>query len=200
MSFRILPIPELLEEIRVGRAASFDIVVAELYRELRAIASGQRRRLRASDTLHTTALVHEAYLKLHGGQQPRSFVDRGHFFRVAARVMHDVLVDYSRACLAQKRGGGTQHLTIGEVSGGIPAAGQDLATIISVDDAMQRLRVVDQEAAQVVELRYFGGLTNAEAAEAMSTSVSTVKRRWLSARAYLAHTLAEPDAWAHAIA
>lgn len=194
------PIPDLLDEIRQGRGDSFDTVTADLYRELRAIARGQRRRVHSTGTVHTTALVHEAYLKLHGGQQPRSFVDRGHFFRVAARVMHDVLIDYTRACLAEKRGGGARRLSIGEVSGGIPAAGTDLATIISVDDAMRRLRAVDQEAAQVVELRYFGGLTNAEAAEAMSTSVSTVKRRWLSARAYLAHTLAEPDPWAHAIA
>lgn len=197
MSFHACRTLDLVDEIRGGKASSFELVIAELYRELHSIASGQRRRVRASDTVHTTALVHEAYLKLHGGQQPRHFVDRGHFFRVAARVMHDVLVDYTRACLAQKRGGGAAPLSIAHLREGVPAVGIDLATVLSIDDALRRLRGFDPEAAQVVELRYFGGLTNAEAAEAMSSSVSTVKRRWLSAKAYLANALSETT---HAIA
>ncbi len=193
MSFHTDPISALIEQARAGDGASFEALVEDLYRELRTIAHGQRRRLRASDTMHTTALVHEAYLKLHPGEgmPPRTFVDRGHFFRVASRVMHDVLIDYARAAHAQKRGGDTQDLPLSQFGDRLPAAGLDLATVISVDDGMRQLRTFDAEAAQVVQLRYFGGLTNEETAEAMSLSTSTVKRRWLSARAYLLALFAE---------
>lgn len=189
--------PEVLySEARAGSPDAFGLLVGELYAELRAIASGQRRRLRASDTLHTTALVHEAYLKLHGGRTPRALVDRAHFYRVAARVMHDVLVDYARARHTQKRGSGQRAIDLSEAGVAIPATRGNLADILTVDDALRQLARVDAEAAQVVQLRYFGGLTNEETAEAMSMSLATIKRRWIVARAYLLSRLKDRPAMA----
>ena len=165
-----------------------------LYEELRLIARGQRRRLRATDSIQTTALVHEAYAKLARRTEPLDLVDRGHFFRVASRVMRDVLVDYARARATGKRGGGRRDLPLDGGAGagraGV-AEGVDLDVVLSVHDAIERLRAFDHEAARVVELRYFGGLDNAQVGEALALSRATVKRRWTCARAWLRRELAD---------
>ena len=184
---------ERLEALRRGDPVALSALAGALYDELRLIARGQRRRLRASDTLHTTALVHEAYAKLSRRSEPLELVDRGHFFRVASRVMRDVLVDYARARATAKRGSGRASVPLGP-DATIDAAAAvtvDLDTVLSVHDALGRLESFDREAARVVELRYFGGLDNAQVGEALACSTATVKRRWTCARAWLRRELAE---------
>ena len=189
----------LLDRVRAGDAAAFDRLVGQLYGELRAIAHAQRRRLGAAETVNTTAVVHEAYAKLGGAAGGADFADRTHFLRVAARAMRDVIVDYARAQHADKRGGGARVLSLD--SAGLDAAGPvaaadafDPAEVLSVDGALADLERLDPEAARVVELRYFAGLSVDETAEALGLSPSTVKRRWAVARAWLYRRLADDGA------
>ncbi len=185
----------LLGRARKGDAEAFSTLVEQIYDELRVIARSQRRRLGAADTLNTTAIVHEAYAKMAGAAQHPdrlSFVDRGHFFRVAARVMRDVIVDYAKAQSAQKRGGRSRPLSLEHVSPGqLASRDVDPLEVLSVHTALTNLESLNQEAAQVAELRYFAGLTTAETAEALGLSTTTVKRRWTVARAWLYQTLSE---------
>jgi RNA polymerase sigma factor (TIGR02999 family) len=117
---------------------------------------------------------------------PSGFADRGHFFRVASRVMRDIVVDYAKAQSAQKRGGKARTLSLADIAPGmIVSRDIDLAEVLSINDALSELAALNQEAAQVVELRYFAGLTTAESAEALGLSTATVKRRWAVARAWL---------------
>ena len=187
----------LLDRARTGDAAAFDRLVGQLYGELHAIARAQRRRLGASETVNTTAVVHEAYAKLGGRGDGAGidFADRTHFFRVAARAMRDVIVDYARARHAGKRGGTGRALSLDE-AGPVAAAGSfDPAEILSVDSALAALETLDAESARVVELRYFAGMSVEETADALGLSPSTVKRRWTVARAWLYQRLAdEPGA------
>jgi RNA polymerase sigma factor (TIGR02999 family) len=157
----------------------------QLYGELRSVARSQRRRLGALDTVNTTAVVHEAYAKLSDREAPLAVTDRAHFFRIVARAMRDVIVDYARAQHREKRGGADRPATLDE-SRALPAAEDlDAAEVLALDDALTRLAVLDAEVARVVELRYFAGLTIDETAEALDLSPATVKRRWGVARAWL---------------
>ena len=187
------PVNQLLESARAGDDDAFARIVGQLYDELRAVARGQRRRLGASDTVNTTAVVHEAYAKLAGREAPPEYADRAHFFRVAARAMRDVIVDHARAQSAAKRGGRNRPLSLDAtaVRGAVGAPTVDLGVVLSVHDALGRLAELDAEAARVAELRYFAGLTNEQTAEALALSVATVKRRWTMARAWLHRALAE---------
>ena len=188
-----LDIPTLLGRVREGDGVALDAVVGELYDELRAAARRQRRG-GAPETLNTTALVHEAYARIAGGADGGvTFHDREHVVRLAARAMRSVIIDYARAQSAQKRGGAGRPDGLGTLAarGREPAAPPlDLDTALSVDAALGRLHQIDAEAAGVAELRYFGGLTNEETAEALDLSLATVKRRWASGRAWLARELA----------
>ena len=177
----------LLARVRDGDPAALDALVAGLYDELRAVAHRQRVRAGARDTVNTTAVVHEAYAKLAGRADALDLSDRDHFVRVAARAMRDVVVDYARAQAADKRGGDGRPATLDEVAG----AAVDLHEALSVDAALDRLAALDADAARIAELRYFAGLTNEEAAQALGVSVATVKRRWAVGRAWLARQLAE---------
>ena len=178
----------LLDRAREGDGAAFDRLVGQLYAELRRIAHQQRRRLGASDTVNTTAVVHEAYAKLGGrahadGAGP-DFADRDHFLRVAARAMRDVIVDYARARTAAKRGGVARPATLDD---GLVAAADafDPAEVLALDRALSGLERLYAEAARVVELRYFAGLSVEEVADSLGLSPATVKRRWTVARAWL---------------
>lgn len=161
----------------------------QLYHELRHLARSQRRRLGAADTMNTTAVVHEAYAKLAGAAaRPNglAFADRAHFYRVASRVMRDVIVDYARAQARQKRGGSRRPVPLDPTLPlAAPDHGLDPAEILTVHTALEQLQRLDPESAQVVELRYFAGLTIDQAAEALALSPATVKRRWVVARAWL---------------
>lgn len=187
------PVTVLLARAREGDAGAFDRLVGQLYDELRTIARAQRRRLGASDTVNTTAVVHEAYAKLgHRDSGAVDFADRTHFLRVAARVMRDVIVDYARTQHAAKRGGGMHTVRLEGEGPPAASAALDPAEVLTIDRALEALERLDAEAARVTELRYFAGFTVDETAEALGLSAATVKRRWTVARAWLYQRLAEP--------
>jgi RNA polymerase sigma factor (TIGR02999 family) len=179
-------ITRLLALAHDGDGAALDRLLPLVYDELRALAHRQRLRQGGAETLNTTALVHEAYLKLAGRADGR-YEDRLHFFRVAARVMRDVLVDYARAQRAAKRGGAPA-LPLDALR---LAVAEQAAPILALDEALTRLTALDARQAEVVELRYFVGLTIPEAADVLGRSEATVKRDWTAARAWLYHALSE---------
>ncbi len=183
----------LLDRARTGDAEAFDRLVGQLYSELRAVAHAQRRRLGAADTVNTTAVVHEAYGKLGGRDSGVDYADRQHFLRVAARAMRDVIVDYARAQQADKRGGPVRDVRLDDAQTLASPAPFDLHEALTVDAALTGLASANADAAQIVELRYFCGLSVEETAEALSISEATVKRRWTVARAWLYRRLAEAD-------
>ncbi|MCX6633935.1 MAG: sigma-70 family RNA polymerase sigma factor [Acidobacteria bacterium] len=158
-----------------------ETLVPLLYRELRRLAAGCLRSERPNHTLHPTALVHEAYLRLAG--QPRAeWGDRAHFLAVAAHVMREVLIDHARTRNRAKRGAGQPLVRLedaGELGGD---AGVDL---LALEDALHDLERIDPQQHRIVELRYFGGLSIEETAEVLGISPATVKRGWRMARAWL---------------
>lgn len=176
----------LLEAARAGDAEAGRRAYALVYRDLHALAHAKLRAHRTMSLLDTTALVHESYLRLLG--DGRLDLDgRRHFFAYAARVMRSVIVDTARARLAARRGGGLPDLTL-DTEAAISEGGDD-ATVVRVDDALADLAKVNPRLAEVVEMRYFGGLTEAEIAEALGVSDRTVKRDWEKARLLLAAAL-----------
>lgn len=189
---------QLLNAWARGDHDAFDRLFEVVYAELRTLASAYMRREREDHTLQTTALVHEAYLKLLSGrdQAPKS---RLHFFAAAARVMRHILVDHARRRLADRRGGHAPHVP---VDSAIASAGAPPIDILALDQALGRLSSKDQRKGQVVELRYFGGMTIDETAEYLGVSSNTVVRDWELARAWLYRAINEraPDAasWAPA--
>ncbi|MBB6063905.1 RNA polymerase sigma factor (TIGR02999 family) [Pseudoxanthomonas broegbernensis] len=173
---------------RRGDLTARDRLVDAVYPELRAIAQRQLRNERGGHTLQATALVNEAYLRLSGLDRIQ-WRDRVHFVHLAARVMREVLVDHARRRSAQKRDGGERvSLTALELAGE-DAGGVDVAALDAALDALHRL---DPDKAKLVELRYFGGLTIEETAEALGSSPATVKRHWQVARVWLFEALSEP--------
>jgi RNA polymerase sigma factor (TIGR02999 family) len=147
---------------------------------LRRIARRQIRGERAGQTLNTTALVHETYLKLF--PESKNFADRAHFFAVAARVMRHILVDHARARLAGKRGGGARVLSIEDSP---LLAADSTADILELDEALSRLRLFSPRQEQIVELRFFSGMAESEVAAYLGLSARTVRRDWNLARAWL---------------
>ncbi len=162
-----------------------DALFAEVYPSLRALAH-QVRGGRAGQTLGTTALVHEAFLKL-AGKHPRLWNDEAHFFAVAARAMRQIMVDAARRGLAQKRGGGRAVETFDDA---LHTPAEQAAELVALDEALQRLGTIDPRRAQVVEHRVFAGLSTPETARLLGTSTATVERDWRAARAWLAAELA----------
>ena len=181
----------LLDRTRLGDADAFDALVGQLYGELRHIAQAQRRRLGASDTINTTAVVHEVYAKLGGRDGGEAYADRDHFLRVAARAMRDVIVDYARSQHRGKRGGPGRPVSLDALGPVAGPADLDPDEVLSVDRALDVLARLDPQAARVVELRYFAGLTIEQTAEALGLSPMTVKRRWAVARAWLSDRLSD---------
>jgi RNA polymerase sigma factor (TIGR02999 family) len=177
---------DLLEAWRRSEPGAADRVFAALYDELHELAHRHVRRSRPGETLCTTALVHEAYLKL----APRAAVtDRRHFFALASRAMRQILVDEARRHQSEKRGGGLEITTLDE---GREAAGAVAAEILALEEALARLTRANARLGQVVELRFFGGLSVEETAEVLGASSATVKRDWRAARAFLADVLGAP--------
>ena len=168
-----------LDAARGGDRRALDQVLATLYHELHTMA---RRQLsgQMGQTLDATALVHEAYLKLGGAQLAAQ--DRNHLLALSARAMRQVLVDDARARKADKRGGGQDALTLGAAD----VAGEAAAVeVLKLDELLQSLHRLDERAAQIVELRYFGGYTEVEVADMLAISESTLRRDWRRARAFL---------------
>jgi|SRR5690606_18661189 len=179
----------LLHVARSGDRAALDALLPRVYDELRTLAHARLRRHRPGETLNTTALVHEAYLKLTANEAP-SFEDRTHFFALAARAMRFVLVSYARERTAQKRGGGVPDLPLDEqIAVAANAADAEAANLLTLDATLEQLAAVSERLAEVVELRFFGGMQYAEIAEATGRSEATVKRDWRRARAWLYHAM-----------
>jgi RNA polymerase sigma factor (TIGR02999 family) len=170
----------LLAALREGDRGALDRLFPLVYRELHDRAHRQLARRRPGDTLSTTALVHEAYLKLTDSAH-QSYQDRVHFFAVASRAMRQILVDYARRTAAAKRGGG--HAVSLD-----PEAVADLGRaeeLLALDEALTHLEKLDGRLARIVELRFFGGLSVEETSDALEISPRTVKRDWRKARAFL---------------
>jgi len=174
-------ITRLIEQARSGDGPALDQVVPLVYAELRRLAGHYVRRERPGHSLQATALVHEAYLRLLKDED-LSFQNRAHFLGIAARSMRQILVEHARARDAGKRGGERRRVTLDE---GLAAGAPIDVDLLALDEALERLAQRDAQHAQVVELRFFGGLTNEETAEALGISPATVKRVWTLARAWL---------------
>ncbi len=175
-------VTHLLRAWRHGDEGALERLLPVVYTELRRIAHARMRAESPADqTLQTTALVHEAYLRLvEGADVP--WKNRVHFYAVSARLMRRVLIDHARERQAQKRGGTDRAIPFGDWLGAVPARDEDL---LALDEALERLSKTDARMGQVVELRYFAGLNTDETAEALGVSSKTVKRDWQVARAWL---------------
>ncbi len=180
-------VTRLLREVEAGSTDARDQLVRTLHEELRRVAGAQMRGQTPAHTLQPTALVHEAYLRLFADENP-SFGDRRHFLAAAARAMRSVLVDMARAKSAQKRGGDRLRVTLYHDSA--VAAAPDIDLVV-VNEALVRLEALDPRWAEVVELRFFGGLTEPETAEALGVSEPTVYRAWERARTWLFRELGQ---------
>lgn len=180
-------VTQLLISLRQGDQAAMEALFPLVYRELHAMAHRQLARQRMDATLNTTALVHEAYLKLIG-QTQIEWQDRSHFFAITARAMRHILVDYARMRRAQKRGGGAPHTLLDDAN--VPVAAQ-ADTLLALDSALDQLAALDERLGRIVELRFFGGLSVEEAADVLAVSPRTVKRDWRKARAILYQMLQE---------
>ena len=154
-----------------------------VYQELHQLARRLMGNERASHTLQATALLHEAWLRL--AEPGGDYADRGHFLRVAARAMRHVLVDHARARAAHKRGNGLRV----DLDAEALAAPDDAASLLAVDETLARLHALDPQLAQIVELRFFGGLDNPSVAESLGISLRSVERGWRTARAFLIRDL-----------
>jgi RNA polymerase sigma-70 factor (ECF subfamily) len=175
----------LVDSARQGDQQALATLMPVVYDEMRRLASSYLRRERPGQTLQATALVHEVYMRLL--QDARlSWQNRAHFFGIAARSMRQILIERSRARKAAKRGGEQVRVTLDPGLMAAPSQGFDLEVL---DDALTRLAAFDPELARVVEIRFFGGLSIEEAAEALDVSPATVKRRWTVAKAWLARDL-----------
>ena len=182
-------ITRLLVDWRNGDQAALEQLVPLVHDELRRVARRHMAHERAGHTLQATALVNEAYLRLIDIRQV-NWQDRAHFFAMSSRLMRRILVDFARSKGYQKRGGGAQKVSLDEALIVSDEARQDL---VAIDDALNALAVVDSRKAQVVEMRFFGGLSVEETAEALKVSVDTVMRDWKLAKAWLLRELAGKD-------
>lgn len=180
-------VTDLLLAWRGGDDEALPTLLPIVYRQLKKIAARFLRGARRDQTLHTTALVHEAYLRLVDLDRIR-WADRTHFYAVTAKLMRRVLVDQARYQHRQKRGSGIVLMPLDEARDVPQERSLDL---LAVDEALQDLAAVDAEMARIVELRYFGGLNRDEIAEALDLSSATVTRRWRAARAWLSRHLTQ---------
>jgi len=174
-------ISQILSDCRGGDAEASEKLIAAAYKELRKLAQSYMHRERSDHTLQATALVNEAYVRLLGHEKIE-WQDKAHFFAVLANQMRHVLVDYARKSKAEKRGGPAIKVSLSEVASLGEKRDQE---ILAVHDALSRLEKLDAKAAKVVELRFFGGLTEKEAAKILGVSVATLKRDWTFARSWL---------------
>jgi RNA polymerase sigma factor (TIGR02999 family) len=178
-------VTELLVSARSGHAAAVDAVVPLVYEELRRIAARQLQGERAEHTLSATALVHEAYLKLVNLDR-MDWKSRAQFFAIAAQAMRRTLVNHALAKKRQKRGGAAIHVTL---DGNEPAAPGQAEEVLALHQAIERLDTLEPRHGRIVELRFFGGLSIEETAQALDVSPATVKRDWTLLRAWLKREL-----------
>ncbi|MSV31653.1 MAG: sigma-70 family RNA polymerase sigma factor [Bryobacterales bacterium] len=183
-------VTELLQEWSAGKKTALDSLTPVVYDELRRLAAIYLHRERPGHTLQATAVVHEAYMRLVD-QRAVQWQNRAHFFGIAAQMIRRILVDHARGVRAAKRGGGAVALSLDEAHG--VSEKRDLE-VEALDDALHTLSQVDTQQARVVELRFFTGLSIEETAEVLGISESTVKRDWISAKAWLFRELSKGQA------
>jgi RNA polymerase sigma-70 factor (ECF subfamily) len=174
-------VTHLLDQARAGDTRAREKLFQVVYAELRSLAARHMRRERQDHTLQPTALVHEAYFRLFEEAGP-AWAGRTHFFAIASNQMRHILVDYARRHRAQKRGGTARPITLTDC---LAYSYQDAEELLALDEALNRLDAVRPDAARVVEMTFFGGMTRQEAAEILGCSERTVKRQWAFARSYL---------------
>lgn len=179
-------VTQLLEAAQQGNPHAVAELLPLVYDELRRLAAAQMAREKPGQTLDATALVHEAYLRLVGGQP---FADRGHFFRVAAEAMRRILIDRARHKRRLKAGGQRERVPLSDVEPAVEAPADDL---LALDEALERFAGIDPVKAELVKLRYFAGLSEADAAAALGISRATASRYWTYARAWLINVLEGP--------
>lgn len=177
-----IDITTLLNQAGSGNAQTVEKILPRVYSELRLLARGMLSSERSNHTLQSTALVHEAYLRLVN-QHQANWHNRAHFFGVAAMVIRRILVDHARRRSSQRRGGGEAHLSLDDV----PTIGANSPDhdLLDLDEALRDLADHDERSARVVEMRFFGGLTHEEIAEVLQINERTVRRDWTHARAWL---------------
>lgn len=178
-------VTELLQQLNEGRDQALADLVPLVYEELRGLADGYLRGERPDHTLQPTALVHEAYARLVGGPMP-DFESRGHFIAVAANSMRQILVNHAKRRGRLKRGGDRRRVSLRD---DVTAATTPDVDLVALDDAMDKLAEINRRKVQVVEMRFFVGLTVEETAETLGVSVATVQRDWDFARTWLMRQL-----------
>ena len=181
-------VTRVLSAIEQGDPHAAEQLLPLVYDELRKLAAQKLAQEKPGQTLQATALVHEAYLRLVSGDRGQNWNSRGHFFAAAAEAMRRILVDQARRKRADKHGGGRLHISLSEDVAGPEARADDL---IALDEALSRLETHDTDAAQLVKLRYFAGLSHQEAAEALGISRGAADRLWALARAWLFRRLSK---------
>jgi len=184
------PVTRILQEIEQGDPAAAEKLLPLIYDELRKLAAQRMRHERPGQSLEATALVHDAYLRLVDVEQAQHWNSRGHFFAAAAEAMRRLLIERARRKKRIRHGGGRQRVDL-DTQLCMPAVGDD--RLLEINDALERLAGEEPEAANVVKLRYFAGLTTNEAAAAMGISVRTANRHWTYARAWLYQQLGGSD-------
>jgi RNA polymerase sigma factor (TIGR02999 family) len=187
-------ITRLLQAARGGDRQALDELFPLVYEELRVLARNQRRRWHGDFTMNATAIVHEAYLKLVD-QDAIASESRGHFFAVAAKAMRHILCNYARDRQRLKRGGGVEHVSIEDGLDAMPPEIPDehADELSALDAALRRLEKASDRRSQVVECRFFGGMSIEETASALGLSPATVKRDWAMARAWLYREMEKPE-------
>jgi len=183
-------VTRLLQAWGNGDKAAFDRLVPVVYDELRRLANHYIGRERPGQTLQTTALVHEAYTRLVDYKRMR-WQDRAHFFAVAAQVMRRILVERARSRQASKRGGAAVKVSL---AGAAAASAEPAADILALDEALKELAALDPRKSQLIELRFFGGLSIEGTAEVMGISPTTVQREWRVARSWLYRAISDGEA------
>jgi RNA polymerase sigma-70 factor (ECF subfamily) len=177
-------VTQLLRNASEGDERATDALIPLVYDELRRLARSYMRRERQGHTLQTTALVHEAYVRLIG--QEANWANRAHFFGIAAQMMRRILVDQAKGHRREKRGGGAVKVTLDEPALMVqPSDGE----LLALDEALSKLERMDPQRARIVELRFFGGLSNEEASKVLDISTASIQRQWAGARAWLFHEL-----------
>jgi RNA polymerase sigma factor (TIGR02999 family) len=191
---RQVRVAHLLEELRAGDRTALNDLLPLVYDQLHQAAERQRQRWHGDETLNTTALVHEAYLRLIDQSAPQ-WHGHAHFLAVASMAMRQILLDYAKRKRAVKRGGGDDPLPFHEIEASLAGVGDPseagAETLVALNDSLQRLESIDERQSRIVECRFFGCMTIEDTAEALGISAATVKRGWAMAQAWLYRDLKE---------
>jgi RNA polymerase sigma-70 factor, ECF subfamily len=181
-------VTHILQQWQSGDKSAADRLFPLVYEELKRQARAYIRRERSDHTLQPTALVHEAYLRMINQASPTTISDRVHFYGIAARVMRQILVDHARQHNAEKRGGAIERFSVEDVN---ILPDQSAADLMELDEALKKLEAIDERKARVVDMRFFGGLTEAEIAEVLDVTEKTVRRDWQFAKLWLFRELSQ---------